>query len=123
MDDDPSVLKALTRLLRTRGFQVRTYGSAEAFLAALPGGLPACLILDLQMPAMSGLELMQQLTRKKTRIPIIVITAHQDTELNERCKSAGASAILRKPLQDTSLFTAIDNASRSSQTPNRAGET
>jgi FixJ family two-component response regulator len=118
VDDDPSVLKALTRLLRTRAFHVRTYGSAEAFLEALPDGLPACLILDLQMPAMSGLEFMQHLAGKKIRIPIIVITAYHDTELSERCKSAGALAILRKPLQDTSLFAAIDNASRGSDTPN-----
>jgi PleD family two-component response regulator len=50
VDDDPSVLKALARLLRTRAFDVRSYGSAQAFLAALPDGLPACLLLDLQMP-------------------------------------------------------------------------
>jgi FixJ family two-component response regulator len=56
VDDDPSVLKALVRLLRTRASGARTYGSARAFLAALPDGLPACLLLDLQMPEMSGLE-------------------------------------------------------------------
>jgi FixJ family two-component response regulator len=115
VDDDPSVLKALTRLLRTRAFPVRTYGSAAAFLAELPGGLPACLILDLQMPEMSGLDLLQHLARRNIQVPTIVITAHHDTELRERCKSAGVLAILPKPLQDKSLFSAIEDASRSAE--------
>ena len=112
MDDDRSVLKALTRLLRTRAFHARTYGSAQEFLAALPDGLPECLILDLQMPEMSGLELLQHLARKEIKIPTIVITAHGDSGVRERCESAGAVAFLSKPLQDTSLFAAIDVAAR-----------
>jgi FixJ family two-component response regulator len=112
VDDDPSVLKALARLLRTRAFQVRTFGSAQAFLAALADGLPAYLILDLQMPEMSGVELLQHLTCRNIRIPTIVITAHHDTELQARCVSAGVLAILPKPLQDKSLFAALGVASR-----------
>jgi FixJ family two-component response regulator len=112
VDDDPSVLKALTRLLRTRAFVARTYRSAKEFLAALPDGQPACLIVDLQMPDMSGLELLQHLTRRDIRIPAIVITAHRDNGVRERCESAGAIAFLSKPLQDTSLFAAIDMANR-----------
>jgi FixJ family two-component response regulator len=108
IDDDPSVLKALSRLLRTRAFDARTYGSAQEFLAALPSGLPECLIVDLQMPGMSGLELMQHLRSRDIRVPTIVITAHGDTGLRQRCKSAGAIAFLVKPLQDTALFTALD---------------
>jgi len=110
VDDDPSVLKALARLLRTRAFGVRTYGSAQAFLAALPDGLPACLLLDLQMPEMSGLELIAYLTRQNIKIPTIVITASHDIESQKRCKSAGVVAMLTKPLQDKSLFAAIDDA-------------
>jgi FixJ family two-component response regulator len=112
VDDDPSVLKALTRLLRARALHARTYPSALEFLAALPDGLPDCLILDLQMPEMSGLELLQQLTRMGIRVPTIIITAHGDSGVRERCQSAGAVAFLTKPLQDTSLFAAIDDASR-----------
>ncbi len=112
VDDDPSVLKALTRLLRTRAFHAKAYGSGQEFLAALPDGLPECLIVDLQMPGMTGLELHQHLARKGIQIPTIIIAAHGDTGVRERCESAGAIAFLSKPVQDTSLFTAIDDASR-----------
>jgi FixJ family two-component response regulator len=110
VDDDPSVLKALTRLLRTRGFQARTFGSAQDFLAALCGTLPECLILDLQMPEMSGLELRQHLTLKGIDIPTIIITAHDDSDVRERCDAAGIAAYLLKPLQDTIFFAAIAKA-------------
>jgi FixJ family two-component response regulator len=112
VDDDPSVLKALSRLLRARAFDARTFASAREFLAALPDGQPECLIVDLQMPDMSGLELLQHLARSGARIPTIIITAHGDMGLRERCESAGAAAFLLKPLQDTALFAAIDVARR-----------
>jgi FixJ family two-component response regulator len=113
VDDDPSVLKALARLLRVRSFNVRTYQSGQQFLASLADGLPDCLILDLQMPEMTGLELQQNLARKGIRIPTIIITAHDQAGMRERCNAAGAIDYLAKPLQDTSLFAAIDTASRS----------
>jgi FixJ family two-component response regulator len=110
VDDDPAVLKALARLLRGHAFHAKTYGSALEFLAALPDGPPECLIVDLQMPEMTGLELQQHLARSGIRIPIIIITAHGDIEVRKRCESAGAIAYLLKPVQDTSLFAAIDTA-------------
>jgi FixJ family two-component response regulator len=110
VDDDPSVLKALARLLRARAFEARTYASAREFLGALHGGLPECLIVDLQMPDMTGLELQRHLTRSGLRIPTIVITAHNEAGARERCEAAGAVAFLSKPLQDTSLLAAIDAA-------------
>jgi FixJ family two-component response regulator len=116
VDDDPSVLKALARLLRARAFEARTYTSARDFLAALPEGLPECLIIDLQMPEMTGLELQRQLNSTGIRIPTIVITAHNEAGARERCESAGASAFLSKPLQDTSLLAAIDDARGSAKT-------
>jgi FixJ family two-component response regulator len=112
VDDDRSVLKALTRLLRVRGLHAKTYRSAKEFLATLPNGLPQCLIIDLQMPEMNGLELLQHLTRLGLQIPTIVITAHGDFGMRGRCESAGAFALLLKPLQDTSLLAAIAEASR-----------
>jgi FixJ family two-component response regulator len=112
VDDDPSVLRALTRLLRARALHARTYQSAQEFLAALPAGLPECLILDLQMPRMNGLELLQHMTRRGIRVPTIIITAHGDAATRERCESAGVIAFLAKPLQDTSLFAALEEASR-----------
>jgi FixJ family two-component response regulator len=116
VDDDPSVLKALARLLRARALEVRTYTSARDFLTALPEGLPECLIVDLQMPEMTGLELQRHLTRSGVQIPTIVITAHNEAGARERCESAGAAAFLSKPLQDTSLLAAIKSATGSVKT-------
>jgi len=117
VDDDPSVLRALARLLRTRALDARTYVSALEFLTALRGDPPECLILDLQMPEMSGLELLQHLAREGLRLPTIVITAHGDSEARERCETAGAVAFLRKPVQDSSLFAAIEAARGGGRTP------
>jgi FixJ family two-component response regulator len=110
VDDDPSVLKALARLLSTRSFISRTYLSGPQFLASLPEAMPDCLIADLQMPEMTGLELQQHLIRKGIRIPTIIITAHDEAGMRDRCKSFGAIAYLSKPVQDVSLFAAIDAA-------------
>lgn len=110
VDDDPSVLKALRRLLHSHSFRAKTYGSAQEFLATLPAGRPQCLIVDLQMPHMSGIELQQHLISQDIRIPTIVITAHSDAGIRERCEAAGAVAFLLKPLQDTALFAAVEKA-------------
>jgi FixJ family two-component response regulator len=110
VDDDPSVLKALCRSLRIRGFQAKTHGSAQEFLASLPDGLPECLIVDIQMPEMTGLELHLHLTRSGIRIPTIMISAHGDPVVRERVESAGVIAMLSKPLQKILLFEAIDAA-------------
>jgi FixJ family two-component response regulator len=112
VDDDPAVLRALARLLNTRALATRTFASARDFLSALPDGLPECLIVDLQMPEMTGLELQLHLNRSGLQIPTIVITAHNEPDMLELCKSAGAANYLLKPLQDTSLLAAIDEAKR-----------
>jgi FixJ family two-component response regulator len=113
VDDDPSVLKALARLLMLRAFDVKTYESAREFLASLPDGkpdeLPECLIVDLQMPEMSGLELQHHLNRAGIQIPTIVITANREAEMREQCEAAGAETYLVKPLEDTSLLAAIND--------------
>lgn len=110
VDDDPAVLKALARLLRTRSFRVKTFESGLQFLATLPEGEPRCLIVDLQMPEMNGLELQQNLARRGLQIPTIIITAHDEAGMRERCKFAGAIAYLSKPVQDSSLLAAIEAA-------------
>jgi FixJ family two-component response regulator len=112
VDDDPSVLKALARLLGTRSFATKTYMSAPQFLASLPEELPDCLIADLQMPEMTGLELQLNLARRGVQIPTIIITAHDEAGMREHCKSAGAIAYLAKPVSDTSLFAAIEAAGK-----------
>ncbi len=99
VDDDRAVLRALGRLLRSRAFRVTTYGSGKEFLAALPNGLPECLIIDFQMPDMNGLELQQHLIRNGTTVPAILITAHGDAAILSqpaqelvRCEAAEAAA-------------------------------
>jgi FixJ family two-component response regulator len=108
VDDDPAVLKALSRLLRSRAFHVHTYGSGQEFLDSLPDGIPECLIADLQMPAMSGQELQQNLVRNGFNIPTIIITARRDASLLQ--ENLGLVAFLLKPLQESTLFAAIDRA-------------
>ena len=110
VDDDPAILKALARLLRARGFTVVTFQSGRQFLAAMPDPLPDCLILDLQMPGMTGLELQHHLARKDVGIPTIIVTAHDAARMRERCKSAGAIASLSKPVPQAALFAAIEAA-------------
>jgi FixJ family two-component response regulator len=114
VDDDPAVLKALSRLLRSRAFRTHTYRSGEEFLAALPAGLPLCLIVDLQMPEMNGMELQHHLISKGIRIPSILITAHADAVMPEASDERTFVANLRKPLQDEALFLAIEMAIGSS---------
>src|SRR5215510_5738045 len=92
IDDDPSVLMALTRALRIRGLQVKTYTSARQFVTAITDELPACLIVDIQMPDMTGLELLHYLRNRSIFIPSIIITAHGDPTMRERCEDAGAVA-------------------------------
>ena len=107
VDDDPAVLKALSRLLRSHAFRARTYESGREFLAALPAGLLDCLIVDLQMPEMNGLELQQHLVNSGIEIPTILITAYAEVALRDH---SGLVASLRKPLQQQALFEAIDRA-------------
>jgi FixJ family two-component response regulator len=112
VDDDPSVLKALARLLRAHALNASTFASARQFLASLSEGHPECLIVDLQMPEMTGLELQQELRREGIRIPTVVITAHDESSIRSRCEAAGAAAFLTKPLHDTTLLAAIEAARR-----------
>jgi FixJ family two-component response regulator len=111
VDDDPAVLKALKRLLSAWSYRAETYESAREFLAAVGEHRPDCLIVDLHMPEMTGLELQRHLIRSHIDIPTIVITGHDEDGVRDRCKSAGATAFLTKPLQDQTLLDAIARAS------------
>jgi FixJ family two-component response regulator len=94
VDDDRPVLKALKRLLHRRGFDAITYESAQVFLDALPRSTSDCLIVDLQMPDMNGLDLHQTLVRRGIRIPTIIITAHGGEGARDRCIAAGVRQYL-----------------------------
>lgn len=110
VDDDPSVLRALARLLGVHQINTRTFASAREFLDVLPEGLPECLILDLQMPEMTGLELQHLLISRRISIPTIVITAHGDSAVRDKCMAAGAISLLPKPLDARDLLDAIMDA-------------
>ena len=110
VDDDPAVLRALSRLLRSRAFRVETFGSGQEFLASISDGFPECLIVDFQMPEMNGLELQQHLIRNGIAIPTILITAHGDAAIHSPPARDTFSARIRKPLQAEALFSAIDRA-------------
>jgi FixJ family two-component response regulator len=112
VDDDPSVRKALARLLSVFSYHVQTYASVAEFLQSLKVNIPACLIVDLQMEGMTGLELQHHLRISGPRIPTIVVTAHEEPGLQDRCKDAGAAAVLLKPVAKDQLLAAIEATTR-----------
>jgi FixJ family two-component response regulator len=110
VDDDPGVLKALARLSEAYSFHPRTYSSASEFLASLRHERPDCLVLDVQLPEKTGLELQHELARQGLNIPTIVITAQNEIGLREACERAGAWAFLQKPLDLPTLIAAMKRA-------------
>jgi CheY-like chemotaxis protein len=112
VDDDASMRSAVARLLRSHGIDAQTYGSARDFLAALPSGMPDCLITDLNMPHMSGLELQRELRRLGAPVPTIVVTGSNDTSTRDQCRALGAVAFLVKPVGEDALITAISSAAK-----------
>src|ERR1700730_14087854 len=111
VDDDHSVRESLARLIRSIGLRVQMFGSAEEFL---DGGLsrePDCLILDIRMPGMNGLELQRELSAGNHDLPVVFITAHgSDAEVRARAIGAGAVDYLLKPLKEEEVLKAIDTA-------------
>ena len=110
VDDDAAIRKALRRLLSSADMNVATFDSGQAFLDSLANQSPDCLILDLHMPGISGLELLQGLSRIDVAVPTIVITAYDERAME--CLAAGAQAYLRKPVDDQVLLSAIESAIR-----------
>src|SRR5262249_43086516 len=115
VDDDASMCEALQRLLRLEGFRTAVFTLAEDFLHAGQLQDTACLIVDVRMPRMSGLELQRQLTAANCPIPLIFITAHGDAATRAQALRAGAVDFLYKPFRDEVLLRAIHTALRSSQ--------
>ncbi len=107
VDDDASNREAVSTLLSSAGFTVETFASAEDFLASGHLHQTRCLILDLRMPGMNGLELQQQLAAAKYRIPIIFITAQNDEAVRTRALQAGAIGFLPKPFREEALLVAV----------------
>ncbi len=110
VDDDDALRNSLDNLLRSVGFRTQDFSSAEAFLHANQAHETACLILDVRMPGINGLELQRQLEAVGWRIPIIFVTAHADDNARARALAAGAVAFLYKPCREEELLNAIDAA-------------
>jgi FixJ family two-component response regulator len=110
VDDDPGMLKAIGRLLAAHGFRVEASPSAEAFLASGASEYADCLLLDIQLGQMSGLELRRQLATSGCTIPVIFITAVEDENTRREALKAGCAGYLRKPFPSHLLFAAIEKA-------------
>jgi RNA polymerase sigma factor (sigma-70 family) len=110
VDDDPSVRSSLKFLISTVGLQVETFDSAETALQELPADAPSCLVLDVRLRGLSGLDLQHELAARKCQIPIVFITGHGDIPMTVRAMKAGAVEFLTKPFRDQDLLDAIQIA-------------
>jgi FixJ family two-component response regulator len=119
VDDDGSVRRSLRRFCRTMGFDPRVFASAEDFLPSVDAQAYDCLILDLRMPGMDGLELQQRLLAMRADVPIILITAHDEPASRARGLAAGAVAYLNKPVTNAVLLGAIRQALKSTSPTHR----
>src|SRR5215831_4021198 len=112
VDDDRAMRESLRNLLRSAGLNVQTFASAHEFLThqRLAANGPSCLVLDVQLPGLSGLELQQELAKDEAPMPIIFITGHGDIPMTVRAMKAGALEFLTKPFRDEDLLTAVEQA-------------
>jgi len=110
VDDDDALRNSLDNLLRSVGFRVQGFASAEAFLQAQHAPETACLLLDVRLPGMNGLELQRQLVAAHWAMPIIFVTAYADDDMRARALAAGAVAFLYKPCREEDLLHAIEAA-------------
>ena len=112
VDDDESVRESLPDLLKEFGFAARAFSSGQAFLSSDSVDETRCLILDIAMPGMSGLDLQQELKRGGQSIPIIFITGQKDEDIRKQAAQQGAVKFLYKPFSDTALLDAVNSAFR-----------
>jgi FixJ family two-component response regulator len=110
VDDDESVRESLPDLLREFGFSARAFSSGEEFLQSDAVRQSKCLVLDVAMPGMNGLDVQQELARRGLAIPIIFITGHKDEDIRARAMGQGAAGFLHKPFSDSALLEALRKA-------------
>jgi FixJ family two-component response regulator len=120
LDDEPEMVKALTRLLRARRFEVRGFTSVRTFLETCRPEDTACLVLDVAMPELDGLELQRRLTHQGIPIPIIFLTGHGDIPMSVQAIKAGATDFLTKPVDAAALVQAVYAALRVAETRRQA---
>ena len=112
VDDEESVRLALARMLRASSFDVSIYRSGEDFLESLKTAMPDCVVLDFQMPGLTGRDIQRALSVAKLPLPIIVVTAHDQPSLREKVLADGAVAYFTKPLRRDTLIAAVEQAIR-----------
>jgi two-component system response regulator FixJ len=110
IEDDEAVLRSLSLLLESKGVAVRAYASAESFLADAEAGPPQCVVTDIRMPGMSGLELQRELKARDAAVPVILITGHGDIAMAVQAIKQGAFDFIEKPLDDERLIASIAQA-------------
>jgi FixJ family two-component response regulator len=110
VDDDEPLREALGSLIKAAGFSVRTFASAEEFVAREDSDRTACLVLDVRLPGMSGIELQKRLIETNSRLPIVFITGHGDASLRDSLMRAGAAGFLYKPVRSDALLKEICKA-------------
>ncbi len=110
VDDDEAMRESLTWLIESVGLNVETFSSADDFLKFYYPGRPGCLLLDVRMPGMSGLELQGHLQKQQVKVPVIIITGHGDVPMAVRAMKAGAIDFIEKPFNDEQLLESIRNA-------------
>jgi len=117
VDDDASVRKGLSRLMRSAGIESHAYESPESFLAEVHNEGHACILMDITMPRMSGLELGAQLREKGITLPMIAISAHDDDDTRHLARDLGVRFFLRKPVDDQALLDAISWVVQGDESP------
>ena len=110
VDDDPSVRKSLQRLIRSAGWKAEAFASAQQFLERYETDAPSCLVLDLQLPGLNGLDLQKRLAEAGLEIPIVFLTGHGNIPASVQAMKAGAVEFLTKPIDEQDLFRAIQEA-------------
>jgi FixJ family two-component response regulator len=110
VDDDVSIREALKNLFQSVGLNVKTFGTAQEFLASRQPDVSSCLVLDVRLPGLSGLDLQRQLVQASVHIPIVFITGHGDVPMSVRAMKAGAVEFLTKPFRDQDLLDAVQHA-------------
>jgi FixJ family two-component response regulator len=110
IDDDPSVREAIRNLIRSVGLRVEPFETAQDFLRSEIQDIPGCLVLDVRLPGLSGLDLQRELAARKVTLPIIFITGHADIPMSVHAMKAGALEFLTKPFRDQDLLDAIQQA-------------
>lgn len=107
VDDDASLRDALSSLFRSTGLDVRQYGSAQDFMEASPSDAPGCIVLDVRLPGVSGLEFQEHLAELGVRLPVVLMTGHGDIPMSVRAMKAGAVDFLPKPFRDQDMLDAV----------------